>query len=84
MAAKHIEEGYEERGLPKDEAERQATATVNKATQGGKKQGQDVARGDVVPGSEWLAEVCSQRGRPFTAIVLDSVSQVILQPCCVA
>ena len=37
--ARHIEEGYEERGLGKDEAERRAWATVNKMTGGGKKSG---------------------------------------------
>ena len=37
--AEHIEEGYESRGTPKDEAERRAWATVNKETGGGKKSG---------------------------------------------
>jgi hypothetical protein len=37
--AEHIEEGYEGRGLPEDEAERRAWATVNKMTGGGKKSG---------------------------------------------
>lgn len=37
--AEHIEEGYEDRGTPKDEAERRAWATVNKTTSGGKKSG---------------------------------------------
>jgi plasmid stabilization system protein ParE len=37
--AAHIEEGYEKRGTPQDEAERRAWATVNKATGGGKKSG---------------------------------------------
>ena len=37
--AEHIEEGYEERGLPEDEAERRAWATVNKMSGGGKKPG---------------------------------------------
>ena len=37
--ADHIEEGYEERGLPEDEAERRAWATVNKMDHGGKKSG---------------------------------------------
>lgn len=37
--AEHIEAGYEERGTPKDEAERRAWATVNKETGGGKKSG---------------------------------------------
>jgi len=37
--AQHIEEGYEERGVPEDEAERRAWATVNKMTGGGKMSG---------------------------------------------
>jgi len=37
--ARHIEEGYEDRGTPKREAERRAWATVNKETHGGKKSG---------------------------------------------
>jgi plasmid stabilization system protein ParE len=37
--AKHIEEGYEKRGLPEKESERRAWATVNDMTGGGKKSG---------------------------------------------
>jgi len=37
--AEHIEESYEERGVPKEEAERRAWATVNAMTGGGKKSG---------------------------------------------
>jgi hypothetical protein len=37
--AEHIEEGYEEQGVSKDEAEARAWATVNKMTGGGKKTG---------------------------------------------
>ena len=37
--ARHIEVGYEKRGLPKNEAERRAWATVNKETGGGNKSG---------------------------------------------
>ena len=37
--AEHIEEGYENRGVSHDEAERRAWATVNKETHGGKKSG---------------------------------------------
>ncbi len=37
--AEHIEEGYEDRGVPKGEAERRAWATVNKESGGGKKSG---------------------------------------------
>lgn len=37
--AAHIEESYEKRGLPEDEAERRAWATVNKESGGGNKSG---------------------------------------------
>jgi plasmid stabilization system protein ParE len=37
--AEHIEEGYEDRGVPEQEAERRAWATVNKESGGGKKSG---------------------------------------------
>jgi plasmid stabilization system protein ParE len=37
--AEHIEQGYEERGVPEDEAEKRAWATVNKSSGGGKKSG---------------------------------------------
>ncbi|WP_443970411.1 plasmid stabilization protein [Sphingobium sp. CR28] len=37
--AEHIEDGYEDRGVSKDEAERRAWATVNKESGGGKKSG---------------------------------------------
>jgi plasmid stabilization system protein ParE len=37
--AEHIEEGYEKRGVSKDEAESRAWATVNKVGHGGKKSG---------------------------------------------
>lgn len=37
--AEHIEEGYENRGVPKDEAEVRAWATVNKTDGGGKQPG---------------------------------------------
>jgi hypothetical protein len=37
--AEHIEEGYEDRGTGKKEAERRAWATVNKSSGGGKKSG---------------------------------------------
>ncbi|MGD9743414.1 MAG: plasmid stabilization protein [Dongiaceae bacterium] len=42
--ARHIEEGYEDRGLSEDEAERRAWATVNKMTGGGKKSGSGVGK----------------------------------------
>lgn len=37
--AAHIEESYLERGVPEDQAEARAWATVNKMTGGGKKSG---------------------------------------------
>jgi plasmid stabilization system protein ParE len=37
--AEHIEEGYEKRGTPEEEAERRAWATVNKSSGGVKKSG---------------------------------------------
>ena len=37
--AEHIEEGYERRGVPREEAERRAWATVNKMDKGGKEPG---------------------------------------------
>ena len=37
--ARHIEKGYEKRGVPEGEAERRAWATVNKESGGGKKSG---------------------------------------------
>lgn len=37
--AEHIEEAYEKRGVPEEEAEGRAWATVNKSDHGGKKSG---------------------------------------------
>jgi len=37
--AEHVEESYESRGMPEDEAERRAWATVNKESGGGNKSG---------------------------------------------
>ena len=37
--AEHIENGYENRGVSENEAEKRAWATVNKTTGGGKKSG---------------------------------------------
>ncbi len=37
--AEHIADGYEDRGVPHDEAERRAWATVNKDDGGGNKSG---------------------------------------------
>ena len=47
--AEHIEEGYEDRGVPEKEAERRAWATVNKVHGGGEKRGGGAAmRGEVL------------------------------------
>ncbi len=37
--AEHIEQGYEQHGVPENEAERRAWATVNKVHHGGEKPG---------------------------------------------
>ena len=37
--AQHMEEGYEKRGVSKEESEKRAWATVNKQDGGGKKSG---------------------------------------------
>ena len=37
--AEHIEEGYEKKGVPDEEAKKRAWATVNKQDGGGKKSG---------------------------------------------
>lgn len=44
--ARHIEQGYEERGVSRDEAERRAWATVNKESGGGNKSGSGRGRKD--------------------------------------
>lgn len=42
--AQHIEEGYLDKGIPEDEAEARAWATVNKQDGGGKKSGSGRAK----------------------------------------
>ena len=42
--ARHIEEGYEQRGVPAEEAKRRAWATENKISGGGRKSGSGRAR----------------------------------------
>lgn len=44
--AEHIEQGYEERGVPEEEAERRAWATVNKIHGGGEKGGSGEHKAD--------------------------------------
>ena len=50
--AEHIAEGYEDRGVPEDEAERRAWATVNKQTGGGNKSGSGRGKKDTHVSSE--------------------------------
>ena len=52
--AQHIEEGYEQRGVPEKEAERRAWATVNKEEGGGNKSGSGRGKKDT--------HVASKRG----------------------
>jgi plasmid stabilization system protein ParE len=52
--AEHIEQGYEDRGVPKAEAEARAWATVNKESGGGNKSGSGRGKPDT--------HVSSQRG----------------------
>jgi hypothetical protein len=44
--AEHIEQGYEDRGVPREEAERRAWATVNKESGGGNKSGSGRGKAD--------------------------------------
>jgi len=44
--AEHIEEGYEKRGVPADEAERRAWATENAISHGGRKSGSGRGRSE--------------------------------------
>ena len=50
--AEHIEEGYENRGVPEDEAQRRAWATVNKESGGGNKSGSGRGKADTRVSSE--------------------------------
>lgn len=50
--AEHIEESYEERGIPEKEAERRAWATVNKESGGGNKSGSGRGKPDTHVSSE--------------------------------
>ena len=58
--AEHIEEGYEERGVAKKEAERRAWATVNKESGGGNKSGS----GRGVPDTKVAAKKGGRIGGP--------------------
>ncbi len=63
--AAKIEAGYRSRGVPEDEAERRAWATVNKLDKGGKKPGGS-GRGKSVDKS--LARKGGRKGGPATAV----------------
>jgi hypothetical protein len=71
--AEHIEEGYEERGVGKDEAERRAWATVNKETGGGNRRGSGRGVRDTNVAAKRGGEIGGPRGgkaaarRPATA-----------------
>jgi len=58
--AQHIEEGYEKRGVPEDEAGARAWATVNKLSGGGKKSGSGRAR----PGDATVAPAVAAKPAP--------------------
>ncbi len=49
--AEHIAEGYEKKGVPQDEAEKRAWATVNKQDGGGKNPGGSGRKGTKKEGS---------------------------------
>jgi len=61
--AEHIEEGYKERGVSEDEAERRAWATVNKDSGGGNKSGS--GRGE--PDTNASAEKDGRKGGAASA-----------------
>jgi len=58
--AEHIEEGYEDRGVSKGEAERRAWATVNKQDGGGKRSGS--GRHDASSGSKRSRSEAAKKG----------------------
>jgi plasmid stabilization system protein ParE len=66
--ARHIEEGYEERGVSEQEAERRAWATVNKETHGGKKSGSGRGRKRSYAASRNGGRIGGPRGGRASAI----------------
>src|SRR5277367_4867227 len=72
--AEHIEEGYEHRGVPEDEAERRAWATVNKETGGGK----DSGSGRGTPANR----APSRKGGKLGGITLERMRDSFLQLHC--
>ena len=61
--AEHIEQGYEDRGTPKDEAERRAWATVNKESGGGNKSGSGRGTSDTTNPPKRVARRAAKRRR---------------------
>ena len=70
--ADHIAEGYEKRGVPEDEAERRAWATVNKDDGGGNKAGS--GRGTQI-GNPAAHECGKKGGKAAAARSADERSQ---------
>src|SRR6185295_12475917 len=70
--ADHIAEGYEKRGVPEEEAERRAWATVNKDDAGGKKSGSglgvEIGRGALRLGQEGGGDTQAQRRAPRASL----------------
>ena len=65
--AEHIEEGYEDRGLGKNVAERRAWATVNKETGGGNKSGSGRGVPDTTVSSKRGGRIGGPRGGKASA-----------------
>ncbi|MBE7186336.1 MAG: plasmid stabilization protein [Methylobacterium mesophilicum] len=65
--AEHIEEGYEARGVPEDEAERRAWATVNKESGGGNKSGSGRGKPDTHESSKKGGEIGGKASANRTA-----------------
>ena len=62
--AQHIEEGYEDRGVPKKEAEARAWATVNKMDGGGKKSGSGRGKNSPAPAKKGGNTPAAKRKKP--------------------
>ena len=59
--AEHIEEGYEERGVPKKVAKARAWATVNKESGGGNKSGSGRGKPDTKKGGKLGGKAAAAR-----------------------
>jgi plasmid stabilization system protein ParE len=69
--AEHIEEGYEDRGVPEKEAEARAWATVNKESGGGKKSGSGRGKETMPRLKRAVAKVVPRRHRgPRKSVLL--------------